>query len=126
MVKNEPKLGFEVLKEIYKTFLTRVEKGTINWKDILDIDRIETEVVLKCISLQEKPQKISKFDFKKKQPDTIWCKDYNKGTCTQNDNHNQLFQGKMVKVSHICRKCYSKKKEKNKHKELDAQCPLNE
>ena len=28
MVKNEPKLGFEKAKEIYKTFLTRVEKGS--------------------------------------------------------------------------------------------------
>ena len=27
MVKNEPKLGFKESKEIYKTFLTRVEKG---------------------------------------------------------------------------------------------------
>ena len=125
MVKNEPKLDFEKSKEIYKTFLMRVKKGVITWKDISDMDRIETEVVLKCISLQEKPQRTSKLNFKKKQPDIIWCKDYNKGTCKQNDNYDQLFQGKMVKVCHICRKCYSKKK-KNTHKELDAQCLFNE
>ena len=67
MVKNEPKLGFEKSKEIYKTFLMRVEKGSVIWKNLSDIDRIETEVVLKCINLQEKSAKPSKFDLKKNQ-----------------------------------------------------------
>ena len=119
MVKNVPKLGLKKAKEIYKTFLTRVEKGNVSWKNLTDIDRIETEVVLKCINLPDKTSKTSKFNFKKKQ-DIIWCKDYNKGTCTQNDNHEQMFQGKLVKMSHICRKCYSKKKEKNKYWESDS------
>ena len=93
MVKNEPKLGFEKSKEIYKTFLTRVKKESFSWKNLSDIDRIETEVVLKCISMQEKMVKSSKFYFKNK-PDIIWCKQFNKGTCTQNDNHDQLFKKK--------------------------------
>ena len=42
MIKNEPKLGFKKSKEIYKTFLTRVEKGIVNWKGLSDIDTIET------------------------------------------------------------------------------------
>ena len=99
----------------------RVKKGSVGWKNLSDIDRIETKVVLKCISLQEKSATPSKFDFKKK-PEVIWCKEFNKGTCTQNNNHDQLFQGKVVKVSHICRKCYSKKKKNNKHRENDTQC----
>ena len=125
MVKNESKLRFKKSKEIYKMFLTRVEKGIVNWKCLSDIDRIETEVVLKCISLQEKASKSNKFDFEKRS-ETIWCKEFNKGTCTQNNSHDQLFQGKVVKVSHICRKCYTKKREKNKHRESDTQYPCNE
>ena len=42
------------------------------------------------------------------------------------DNHDQMFQGKMVKVSHICRKCFSKKREKNKHKEIGNVSPFQE
>ena len=104
MVKNEPKLGFEKLKEIYKMFLMRVKEGSVSWRNLSDIDRIETEVVLKCISLQEKSAKPSKFDFKKK-PEVIWYKEFN-------DNHDQLFQGKVVKVSHICRKCTLKRRKR--------------
>ena len=124
MLKNEPKLGFEKCKEIYKTFLMRIEKGFVSWKNITDIDRIETEIVLKCISFQEKGRS-GRVEFIKKI-DTIWCKDFNKGTCNQADNHEQMFQGKLVRVSHICRKCFSKKKEKNRHREMDSQCPFHE
>ena len=124
MLKNEPKLGFEKSKEIYKTFLMRIEKGFVSWKNLTDIDRIETEIVLKCISFQEKG-KLGRTEFRKKS-DTIWCKDFNKGTCNQVDNHEQTFQGKLVRVSHICRKCFSKKKEKNRHRETDSQCPFHE
>ena len=62
----------------------------MKWKDKLEIDRIEMEVVLNCINIQERTGKFSKFEFKKKL-DTIWCKDYNKGVCNLHDNHDQLF-----------------------------------
>ena len=68
---------------------------------------------------------MGKTDFKRKS-DTIWCKDFNKGTCTLSDNHDQMFQGKLVKMSHICRKCFSKKREKNRNEEIDSACPLKE
>ena len=45
VLKNEPKLGFDKAKEIYKIFLTRVEKELVNWKKLAYIDRIETEVI---------------------------------------------------------------------------------
>ena len=116
MLKNEPKLGFGKSKEIYKTFLGRIEKGIVRWKNLTDIDRIKTEIVLKCISLQEK-SKLVKSEFRRKT-DTIWCKDYNRGTCNLLDNHEQLFQGKLVRVNHICRKCFTKKKEKINREKL--------
>ena len=47
----------------------------------------------------------------KKKPEINWCKEYNKGSCNLPDGHDQFFQGKTVKAHHICRKCYSKKKE---------------
>ena len=125
ILKNEPKLGFEKAKEMYKMFLTRVEKGIVCWKRLACIDRIETEVILKCINIQERSNRFSKIENKKKL-DTVWCKDFNKGTCTLADNHEILFQGKMVKVNHICRKCFIRKKEKNRHREIDSTCPLRE
>ena len=51
LVKNEPKLGFSKAKEIYRQFLSKVEKGNISWKNLAKIDRVETEVVIQCISV---------------------------------------------------------------------------
>ena len=126
VIKNEPKLGFAKAKEIYKQFISKVEKGNVSWNNIEEIDRIETEVVLKCVQVVDNNAASSKkFDFKRKG-DTIWCKDFNKGTCTLQDMHEQVFQGRTVKAHHICRKCYTKKKEKQKHKEIDNSCLLKE
>ena len=54
VMKNEPKLGFNKAKEIHRQFLSKVEKGNISWKNLAEIDRIEMEVVLWCISVVEK------------------------------------------------------------------------
>ena len=102
-----------------------MEKGNISWKNTEEIDRIETNVVLKHISIQDKQASLKTFDSKKKL-ELVWCKDYNKGNYSLSDQHEQLFQGKLVKMHHNCQKCYSKEKEKNKHKETDACCPLKE
>ena len=120
-----------LLKKVFKSkrnlqFISKVEKGNILWKNIDEIDRIETEVVLKCVQVVDKQSNSQKkFEFKKKS-DTVWCKEFRKGNCNQPDLHEQVFQGKTIKVHHICRKCYSKKKEKCKHKEIDSCCPLKE
>ena len=71
-MKNEPKLGFNKAKEIYRQFLSKVEKGNISWKNLAEIDKIETEVVLWCISVAEKIAGLKKSDIKKK-PEIIWC-----------------------------------------------------
>ena len=117
VVRNEPKLRFSKAKEIYKQFVSKVEKGNISWKNLSEIDRIETEVILLCVNVVEKLAGSKKTDAKKKT-DIILCKEYNKGSCNLPDVHDQLFQGKTVKAHHICRKYYSKNKERKKHKEL--------
>ena len=61
MIRNEPKLGFQKVKEIYKNFLTKVEKGIVRWKDKMEIDRIKTEVILNCINIHERVNKFAKF-----------------------------------------------------------------
>ena len=68
VVKNKPKLGFSKAKEIYKQFISEVEKGNISWKNIEEIDRIETEVVLKYVQMVDKQAKFQKkFELKKNQ-----------------------------------------------------------
>ena len=74
VVKNEPKLGLSNAKEIYKQFVSKVEKGNISWKNIEEIDRIETEVVLRCVQVVDKQSNSEKkFEFKKNS-ETVWCK----------------------------------------------------
>ena len=49
VVKSEPKLGFAKAKEIYKQFISKVEKGNVSWYNTDEIDRNETELMLKCV-----------------------------------------------------------------------------
>ena len=106
--------------------MSKVEKGNISWKNMEEIDRIETEVVLKCVQVVDKQSNSQKkFEFKKKS-EMVWCKEFNTGNCNQPDLHEQVFPRENGKSYHICRKCYSKKKEKCKHKETDSFCPFKE
>ena len=123
VVKNEPMLGFQKAKEIYKQFISKIEKGNISWKNKNEIDRIETNVVLRCVSIQDK-QAFTKKSDSKNNLELAWCKEFNKGNCSLPDQHEQLFQGESVKIPHICQKCFLRKKERNKHKATDACCPL--
>ena len=67
VIKNEPKLGFAKVKEIYKQFISKVEKGNVSWNNIEKIDRIETEVVLKCVQVVDNNAgPLKKSDFKEK------------------------------------------------------------
>ena len=54
VIKYEPKFGFNKAKEICRQFLSKVEKDNISWKNLAEIDRIETEVVLHYIGVVEK------------------------------------------------------------------------
>ena len=53
MVKNEPKLGFNKAKEICN-LCQKLKREISPEKNISEIDRIETQVVLCCISVVEK------------------------------------------------------------------------
>ena len=48
------KLEFTKAKDICKQFIYKVEKGNISWCNTEEIDRIETEVVLKCVKVVNK------------------------------------------------------------------------
>ena len=111
-------------KKFTNSLFQKWKKGNISWKNMEEIDRIETEVVLKCVQVVDKQASFQKkFEFKKKS-DSVWCKAINKGNWNQPDLHEQVFERKTVKVHHICRKCYSKKKEKCKHRKLITVVPL--
>ena len=117
--KNKPKIGFTKAKDIYKQFISKVEKGNISWCNTEETDRIETCV--KCSNVSKwwttAWLPLGSFKFKRKN---VWCKDYNKGTCSLPDLHKMIFQGKPVKVHHICKTCYNKRKSLDTKKLIHA------
>ena len=85
-------------------------------------------MAMKPDSDEDKKSKWNKNKGKGKKdyqmPDTVWCLDYNRGTCKFSTHHLGRFgihEG--VKKWHICRVCFNEKGEKKFHNEKDSTCP---
>ena len=71
-------------------------------------------------------KKSVKKSSKDKNPDVVWCKDFNFGSYTFQTHHKGMFNGEQVKKWHICKTCWTSKSEKRFHKVNAEDCPLKE
>ena len=116
--KLNEKLPFAKSKELYRETLLAIEKGEFSWLNFYEIERIENDIRFSNMKVADSP------DHKAKKSDEVrWCKDYNAGKCTFSSHHNAKFNGKSMKMWHICRVCWSKNKDKKFHKAGAEDCP---
>ena len=54
---------------------------------------------------------------------TIFCKNYQRGTCQQSRDHFGLFYGENRLLKHICAKCWLKDRKCESHPETSDDCP---
>ena len=55
---------------------------------------------------------------------TIFCKNYQRGTCQQSRDHFGLFYGENRLLKHICAKCWLKERKSENHPETSDDCPF--
>lgn len=72
----------------------------------------------------EKSKDSDKKDLKKGL-DSYWCKEFQKGLCTETSPHQVQLKPdeKPVTVVHMCATCYQKDRKKKDHPEGDVTCP---
>ncbi len=121
----EPILGsIDKVRALYKSFKYHIEKGSVAWGDIVELDRLETVVVFRVSQLKQKP--VAK-KVPKQKTTIFWCKEYNMNSCTHLDTHEGLFNNEIVTKHHICRVCFKKDDgARRKHRPNDAVCPNKE
>lgn len=74
---------------------------------------------------KEEKEKDRDKDKEKRGPDSYWCKDYQKGLCSETSPHKVQLKPdeKPVMVVHMCATCYQKDRKKRDHPDGDAMCP---
>lgn len=116
------------VRNIYKAIIESMEMGEAEWWH--SFDSYES-LLPPAASILEKLRKDDKWKDKekdkdsKKTPESFWCKDYQKGLCSESSPHQLQLKPdeKPVSVLHMCALCYQKDKKKRDHPEGDPGCP---
>ena len=59
-------------------------------------------------------------------PPVLFCRNFQRGTCTQSHDHNGMFEGKSQLLRHICAECWLKSKKMEAHPETYENCPYKD
>lgn len=110
--------GWPRVREIYVGILQSLEEGEAQWTSTFD----QYDMVF---SIRQKDSKSKPASKPGPRPDTYWCRDYNRTTCSLESGHKALVAGKEQVVSHICVVCWKNGK-REKHPETDSGCPHKE
>lgn len=120
---------WSAVRGIYESIIEGVELGEMDWDS-----RIEgyESLLPPPPSVwerfrKEKEEKVKEKDKDRegKKSDTYWCKEYQKGLCSEASPHTLQLKpdSEPVSVVHMCASCWQKDKKKRDHPEGDAGCP---
>lgn len=115
------------VRNIYEAIIESIEMGDADWWN--SFDNFES-LLPPPMYVLEKLKKEDKKDEKKDKDgkrtgEVFWCRDYQRGMCTENSPHSCQLKAdeKPVTVVHICAVCWQKEKKKRDHPESDTGCP---
>ena len=107
--------------------LMEIERGHLKWGDSFQM--LQCTTLAGGILLQPSNQNrggasgsrpASQFG---KEGGTVFCRFYQRGTCSHTDDHQGLFNGETRLLRHICAKCWLSGKKIEVHPESSADCP---
>lgn len=114
------------VRNIYEAIIESVELGESEWWS--SFDSLESLLppsasVMDKLKKEEKDKERNKES--RKGPESFWCKDFQKGLCTETSPHQVQLKPdeKPVTVLHMCATCYQKDKKKRDHPDGDSACP---
>ena len=100
--------------------LLEIERCVLRWGDSF--------AHLQSISLSPAALK-QKFTPKHAQSSDnagIYCPDYQKGTCSHQENHHGHYRGQRRLLRHVCRACYHNGRPNERHPDTSEACPCKQ
>ena len=115
-------------REYYAAVLVSIEMGEEEWDS--NFRRFETMLPRRVVGGIEN-RKIDKTWGKSERvkkvriPEVVFCRDYQKGRCSQEHTHKGKYKDEpgVINLEHICAKCWLKDKRKQIHPETSEACP---
>lgn len=123
---------WQAVRNIFEAIIEQVELGDMDWDSNIDaFEALLPPPPSVLAQLRKGQEEVSKDKDRKKEGDTkkvgevFWCKDFQKGVCTESGPHMAQLKPdeKPVWVVHICALCWQKDKVKRSHHEGDSTCP---
>ena len=124
----------EELHNGYDDIMKRVEQGLLDWSDEL-ADKLHEHYVFRAnVNLHSRLENegFTKVEWKRKEEKMeniiekaqeleriVYCQEYNKKSCLQQDHHEGRFMNKRVMKWHLCNKCL-RVGEKRSHPSADC------
>ena len=106
------------VRSFHAAVLLEIERGQLNWGDSF--------LYLENLTLAGSHRKV-KDQTKCPAPQTstiiLFCREYQKGSCSHNKDHYAMLRGEKKWLCHICAACWVKDKVKRIHSEYSDDCP---
>ena len=101
----------------------------MKWGDAYS--RLEQQMLMPFpLNRSDKSKSEKKYKYKDSQRGkteselrTVYCADYQKGSCKYDESHQGLFFGKSTMLYHICGVCWKEDEKKSFHPSSASECP---
>ena len=105
------------VRSFHAAVLSEIERGRLNWEDsFLHLENRMLAGLHKKIKDQKRPAPSSSNAV-------LFCRDYQKGSCSHSKDHYAMHKGEKKWLCHICAACWVKDKAKRMHSEYADDCP---
>ena len=107
--------------------LMEIERGHLKWGDSFQM--LQCTTLAGGILLQPSNQNRGGASGSRsagqfgKEGGTVFCRFYQRGTCSHTDDHQGMFNGETRLLRHICAKCWLSGKKIEVHPETSVDCP---
>jgi len=109
---------WSAVRSYHAAVLMEIERGRRRWGGD-SFTSIENRSFAGCA--RKSSHSTEKVEIKRTV--VLFCREFNKGNCTQTKDHFATLRGERKWLSHICAACWVKDRIKKYHAESAAECP---
>ena len=127
VVFNAAHYQWQAVLKFHAAVLAEIECSRMNWGD--SYYRMEQQMLMPYPLMKGKSEgaKGKLKDSQRGRSDgesrTVFCADYQKGSCRHSETHQGNFFGKTTTLHHICGTCFKQEGKKMSHPSSAPECP---
>ena len=130
VVFNSSFYQWHAILKFHAAVLSEIQDGNLQWGE--DYYRLEQQMLMPFPFIKTKTEKqglkpVKKADVSRGTQGgsdrVIFCADFQKKTCTQDDSHYGWFFGNRIMLHHVCGVCLKESNQKAQHSPSSGDCP---